>query len=285
MDYYNVLGVDKSASESELKSAYKKASMQHHPDRTGGDDSQFKKINEAYSALKDPQKRQMYDQFGTTDPQQQGFNPGGGTSFHFNGGDVNEVFSRFFGEGFAQPQRRPQNQNITIGADINIEDIVKGKELIATYRLPTGREETVTIKIPKGVRPGDTMKYPGMGGDHVPHMPRGDLFVKVRVRRHPDYQVDGINLYIERNVSVFDLLLGTNIRVDTLHGRKLSVSVPPGSNSGTTFSISGQGLPDQRSGQTGNLYVKVTGITPNITNEEIRERLAKIKDEIDISPK
>jgi DnaJ-class molecular chaperone len=116
-------------------------------------------------------------------------------------------------------------------------------------------------------------------------MPRGDLFVKVRVRRHPDYQVDGINLYIERNVSVFDLLLGTNIRVDTLHGRKLSVSVPPGSNSGTTFSISGQGLPDQRSGQTGNLYVKVTGITPNITNEEIRERLAKIKDEIDISPK
>ena len=109
MDYYNVLGVDKSASESELKSAYKKASMQHHPDRTGGDDSQFKKINEAYSALKDPQKRQMYDQFGTTDPQQQGFNPGGGTSFHFNGGDVNEVFSRFFGEGFAQPQRRPQN--------------------------------------------------------------------------------------------------------------------------------------------------------------------------------
>lgn len=284
MDYYNVLGVDKSASETELKSAYKKASMQHHPDR-GGSEAKFKEINEAYSALKDPQKRQMYDQFGTTNPQQQGFNPnGGGTSFHFNGGDVNEVFSRFFGEGFAQ-QRRPLNQNITIGADIQLEDIVNGKELIATYRLPSGREETVTIKIPKGVRPGDTMKYPGMGGDHIPNMPRGDLFVKIQVRNHVDYQVQGINLYIERSISIFDLLLGTNLRVDTLHSRKLSVSVPPGSNSGTTFSIGGQGLPDRRSGQTGNLFIKVNGITPNITNEQIREKLAKIKDEIDISPK
>ncbi len=284
MDYYNVLGVDKSASETELKSAYKKASMQHHPDR-GGSEAKFKEINEAYSALKDPQKRQMYDQFGTTNPQQQGFNPnGGGTSFHFNGGDVNEVFSRFFGEGFAQ-QQRPSNQNITIGADIQLEDIVNGKELIAHYRLPSGREETVTIKIPKGVRPGDTMKYPGMGGDHIPNMPRGDLFVKVQVRKHVDYQVQGINLYIERSISIFDLLLGTNLRIDTLHSRKLSVSVPPGSNSGTTFSIGGQGLPDRRSGQTGNLFIKVNGITPNITNEQIREKLAKIKDEIDISPK
>ena len=108
-----------------------------------------------------------------------------------------------------------------------------------------------------------------MGGDQIPQMPRGNLFVKVRVRRHPDYEVDGINLYIERNVSVFDLLLGTNIRVKTLHGKDISVSVPPGSNSGTTFSISGQGLPDQRSGRTGNLFMKVIGVTPKITNEEI----------------
>jgi DnaJ-class molecular chaperone len=81
------------------------------------------------------------------------------------------------------------------------------------------------------------------------------------------------------------LLLGTNIRVETLHGRTLSVNVPPGTNSNTTFSISGQGLPDQRSGQTGNLFVKVLGITPTINDEQTREKLAKIKDEIDISPK
>ena len=124
-----------------------------------------------------------------------------------------------------------------------------------------------------------------MGGDQVPNMPRGNLMVKVRVKRHPEYDVEGINLYITRNVSVFDLLLGTNIRVETLHGRTLSVNVPPGTNSNTTFSISGQGLPDQRSGQTGNLFVKVLGITPTINDEQTREKLAKIKDEIDISPK
>jgi|TARA_B100001996_G_scaffold90783_3_gene67513 DnaJ-class molecular chaperone len=288
MDYYNTLGVSRGASDKELKQAFKKKSMESHPDR-GGDQEEFKKINEAYQTLKDPNKRQMYDQFGTADPQQQGFR-NSSQSFHFNGGDFNEIFSTFFGEGFAQPnspfgQRQMRNSDITIAADIELEDIINGKDLIANFRLPSGKQQTVNITLPKGVRPGDTIRYPGMGGDQVPQMPRGNLLVKVRVRRHTDYEVDGINLYIVRNVSVFDLLLGTNIRIDTLHKRQLSVNVPPGTNSNTTFSISGQGLPDQRSGQTGNLFVKVVGITPNITNEEIRERLAKIKDEIDISPK
>ena len=291
MDYYNSLGVSRNATSKEIKSAYKKQSMQHHPDRTGGDDTKFKEINEAYQTLSDPQKKQMYDQFGTTDPQQM-HRTHQGQQFHFNmgGNGFEEVFSTFFGEGFGQAnpfqgRRQMRNQDITIAADITLEDIINGKEVIATYRLPSGKEQTVNITLPKGVRPGDTIRYSGMGGDQVPNMPRGNLFVKVRVRRHPDYEVDGINLYIERNVSVFDLLLGSNIRVKTLHGKEISVSVPPGSNSGTTFSISGQGLPDQRSGRTGNLFMKVIGITPSITNEQIRERLAKIKDEIDISPK
>ena len=88
MDYYNVLGVDRNASEEQLKKAYKKQSMQHHPDRNGGSEEKFKQINEAYSALKDPQKRQMYDQYGTTDPQQ----AGGFRSQHFNGGGFNGAF-------------------------------------------------------------------------------------------------------------------------------------------------------------------------------------------------
>ena len=121
MDYYDILGVDKTASDSELKKAYKKQSMQHHPDR-GGDEAKFKEVNEAYSALKDPEKRQMYDQFGTTDPQQQGFSQNG-TTFHFNGGDMNDIFSTFFGDGFAGAnspfrQRQMRNQDITIAADI-----------------------------------------------------------------------------------------------------------------------------------------------------------------------
>ena len=288
MDYYESLGVNRNASAKEIKSAFRKKAAEHHPDK-GGDPNQFKQINEAYQTLSNNEKRSMYDQFGTADPQQANMNRGG-TQFHFNmgGNGFEEVFSSFFGDGFANPnspfrQRQMRNQDITIAADITLHDIVNGKELIATFRLPSGKEQTVTIKVPKGVRPGDTMRYNGMGGDNIPQAPRGDLFVKIRGKKDPEYHVDGINLYIERTINVFDLILGTNIRVDTLHGRSLSVTVPPGSNPGTTFSISGQGLPDQRSGVTGSLFVKVNAITPKIYDEKTREKIAKIKDETDLS--
>ena len=120
MDYYNVLGVDRNASEEQLKKAYKKASMQHHPDRNGGNEEKFKQINEAYSALKDPEKRQMYDQYGTTDPQQAGFR-----SQHFNGGgfaggfDINDLMSQF---GFGARQQM-RNSDITIGCNITIAEV------------------------------------------------------------------------------------------------------------------------------------------------------------------
>ena len=227
-NHYQTLGVSPQADEKEIKKAFRRLAMKHHPDK-GGDPNQFKQINEAYQTLSNNEKRSMYDQFGTADPQQANMNRGG-TQIHFNmgGNGFEEVFSSFFGDGFGDPfqrrQRQMRNQDITIAADITLHDIVNGKELIATFRLPSGKEQTVTIKVPKGVRPGDTMRYNGMGGDNIPQAPRGDLFVKIRVKKDPEYHVDGINLYIERNVSVFDLLLGTNIRVKTLHGKDISVS-------------------------------------------------------------
>ena len=157
MDYYESLGVNRNASAKEIKSAFRKKAAEHHPDK-GGDPNQFKQINEAYQTLSDSNKRQMYDQFGTSDPQQANMNRGG-TQFHFNmgGNGFEEVFSSFFGDGFGDPfqrrQRQMRNQDITIAADITLHDIVNGKELIATFRLPSGKEQTVTIKVPKGVRP------------------------------------------------------------------------------------------------------------------------------------
>ena len=279
MDYYNVLGVDKSASESELKSAYKKASMKHHPDRTGGDDAQFKKINEAYSALKDPQKRQMYDQFGTTDPQQAQAQQKSHFSQAFGGADFGDIFGQMFGQQHPNMRRHVQNQDITIGAEIELEDIVNGKEVIAHYRLPSGRQETVEIKLPPGVQAGDRIRYQGMGGDAIQQAPRADLHVLIKVRRHPEYTQDGINLYIDKKLDLFDFILGTNITITTIHGRNLSVNVPAGSNPGTVFSINGQGLPNRRLGQTGNLYIKVQGVTPKVNDEQLREKIRKIQDE------
>jgi len=118
-----------------------------------------------------------------------------------------------------------------------------------------------------------------MGSDQIPNRPRGDLYVLVRVKNHHRFKLDGINLYIDQNINVFDLVLGTNILIQTIHNRSIKLTVPPGTNSGTTFSVHGQGLPDRRSGQTGNLFVTVKAITPKIVDENILNAIRKIKNE------
>ena len=115
--------------------------------------------------------------------------------------------------------------------------------------------------------------------EHFPGRQPGDLHVKIRIKKHPIYDVDGLDLYITKNVDLIDLILGTNVKVDTIHGKKLNVTVPAGSNPGTTYSIHEQGLPDQRTGVSGRLFVKVNGITPKVTSEKARERLRKIQNE------
>ena len=283
-NYYDILGVPRNASQKAVKDAFKKKAMQYHPDR-GGNEEQFKQINEAYDVLKDPQKKSQYDRFGTAEPRQQRPH---GHEYHFHGADINveDIFNQFFGnsEGghpfFGQGFGRPKNQNITIAADIELEDVVHGKKLIASYRLPNGQEQTVNIEIPRGVRHGDTISFRGMGvNEYAPARQPGDLHVKIRIKRHPIYDVDGLDLYITKSVDLFDLILGTNISVDTIHGKKLNVTVPSGTNPGTTYSIHEQGLPDHRTGAIGRLFVKVNGTTPKVKNEKHRERLRKIQNE------
>jgi len=182
MDYYSILGVAKNASDKELKSAYKKLSMQHHPDRTGGSDEKFKQVNEAYSTLKDPQKRGMYDHEQN----------GGGQAFNFNTGNMggDHPFSDIFGQMFGGGHPRRQQQvraDITLGIEINIEDVFNGITRYITYRLSNGQEETVEIKIPKGAKHGDRIRYSGMG-DISPSRTRGDLYLQIKERVSRDWQ-------------------------------------------------------------------------------------------------
>tara|TARA_Y200000002_G_scaffold375638_1_gene378291 strand:+ start:2459 stop:3295 length:837 start_codon:yes stop_codon:yes gene_type:complete len=265
MDYYNVLGVSKSASQPELKNAFKKKAMQYHPDK-GGDPEKFKQINEAYQNLSDPQKRQMYDQFGTVDPQQaqpQGFNFQTGPG----GIDINDIMGQFgFNMGFGN--RQMKNQDITIGCNITVEEVYSGKNVIATYRLNNGKEQTVDIKVPRGVNNGDRIRYGGMGQQDIQGLPHGDLFVIINIVNTGNFQLNGDDLLTTRKVGVLDLIVGIKINVDLPDKSAVMLNIPKGTQPNTVFSINGRGLPNRKTGRSGNVLVKILGTTPSDLDEQ-----------------
>ena len=265
-DFYKILGVSETASQDEIKKAYKKQSMAHHPDRTGGDDSKFKEINEAYQTLSDPQKKQMYDQFGTADPRQRQYRTGD-FEFNFGGspfGDMDDIFSQFFG---GRPQRG--NRPISVAVDVTLEDVLNGKTFGMEIALPTGRTKVVTIDIPAGIEHGQTVRFAGMGEQNNPNMRPGDLHVQVRVRNHPTFQRYGDNILCEKKISVLDLMIGTKATIQTLDGKNLEINIPLGTQPDTVLSCKSEGLPNIRTKIRGNLQIKIKGIIPKLTTEQI----------------
>ena len=271
MDYYSILGVPKNASEADLKKAYKKASMQHHPDR-GGDEAKFKQINEAYSTLKDPAKRQQYD-----NPQPQ---------FNFNSRDFTHGQNPFAGSPFEdlfrQPgqSRTPRNKDIRLAATIDLKDVLTGKSLVMQYKLNSGRLETVTVEIPPGAKHGDTIKFHELGDDGHPRYPRGDLDVRIKVSKQRNWERDNNNLITKKSVNIIDLLLGCAIIVNTLDEKQVKLKIPKGTQPGQIFSITGYGVPDINTGRRGNLYVNISAEMPIINDPKIIEQLENIKNTI-----
>ena len=272
MDYYSILGISKTADKQEIKKAYRKLAGRHHPDK-GGDAEQFKKITEAYEVLSDDTKRQQYD---NPDPWA---NAKRYDSANFNAGAFEDIFSTFFNQQ-GHRSRQPKNRDITLGTKISLKEAYTGKNLIVTYRLHSGREEQVTLNIPKGANNGDTIRFQGFGDDSDKRFPRGDLNIKIGVLKDSTWQREGDNLYCQKSVNVFDLITGCAIIVTTIEGKSLSVNVPIGTNTGTTFSINGHGMPNVNTGRRGNAYITVHGITPKINDLEIIQKLKEIKNGI-----
>ena len=259
MDYYDLLGVSRQASEKELKNAFKKKAMQYHPDK-GGDPEKFKQINEAYQNLSDPQKRQMYDQFGTVDPQQQGGPQG--FSFNFQGGpggfDINDLMGQF---GFGQfGQRQMRNEDITIGCRITLREVYTGKNVLATYRLRNGQEQTVDIKLPPGVSPGDKIRYAGMGQKDIPNAPPGDLFVQIQVQAERDWEIVNRDLLTSVSINVLELITGTDASIQTPEGRTIRLNIPRKQpNTCLTLQVKAS---DRRTGGQGNGNPRINGVVP-----------------------
>jgi curved DNA-binding protein len=267
MDYYSTLGVQRNASQDDIKKAYRSMAMKHHPDR-GGDEASFKKISEAYDVLSDPKKKEIFDLGG--DPNRQaggGFNQGP-FEFHFNHGNFDDLFNQF---GFGrQPMRR--NKTLNINIDITLYDVLTGKELNAEITIPgTGKKKMINISIPAGIEHGQQIRYEGMGDDAIRDQRPGDLIVNVNIVQHPVFRREHNNIIIDKTVSVWDAILGCGAVIETLDGKTITLNIPPGTNHGTILSCRGEGLPILRSRNRGNLLITIkVDIPKNLSQTQIQ---------------
>lgn len=268
MDYYSILGVDRSADQDEIKRAYRTLVKKHHPDQ-GGDAERFKQINEAYETLKDPVLRAQYD-----NPQPQ-YNFSSST---FN----NNPFEDLFETLFRQQKRQMRNRDIRIKIDIDLKDCLTGKTLTASYTLGSGKQSTATIEIPPGVDTGSTIKFQGLGDDTVPQLKKGDLLVTINVIKSSLWHRDRDDLFIKKNINVLDLITGCAIIIETLEGNTLSVNIPRGTKPDTTFSMRGYGLPNINTRSRGNLYVIVKADIPKISDDNVIAQIKLIKEQLEI---
>ena len=272
MDYYNTLGISKSASEADIKTAYRKMAMKHHPDR-GGDEKKFKEVTEAYETLSDPQKKQMFDMGVDPNAQHTSYRQGSPFEFHFNTGNFEDVFSNF---GFGgRPVRK--NKTLNVNIEVTLEDIFKGRVIDAEIGIPNGNKRLVNIEVPPGIENGQQIRYRGMGEHTLKDAPPGDLIVNVFVKEHPIFQRQGDMLMIKKFISPWDAMLGSDITIETIDKKTLTIGIPAGTQPDTVLSCRGEGLPNMRTKVRGNLLIKVQIEIPKNLSSEQKDAVEQTK--------
>jgi curved DNA-binding protein len=310
-DYYQVLGVDRSASQRDIQRAYRKLARRFHPDinKDPGADERFKEINEAYEVLSDEKKRARYDRFGEhwrqvpedydgpmpgTGPfsgagaggRRVYVNPGAGGGFGdagFAGMDFEDLLGGLFGGGFGHGR-----QASTPGADseaeieLSVPEAYAGGRRRITLQTAAGAR-SYDLNIPAGVTDGQRIRLAGQGASGLGGGPRGDLYLVVRLRPDPRYRVDGRDITVDLPVAPWEATLGAGVRVDT-PGGPVQVQVPPGSSSGRRLRLRGRGMPNP-GGPAGDLYAEVRIVVPQHPSEAERELWRRLADTSTFDPR
>jgi DnaJ-class molecular chaperone len=281
-DYYEVLGVDRKASETELKKAYRKLARQYHPDRNPGDkqaEQKFKEIQGAYDVLGDKTKREQYDRFGFVGPNGEGGGPfGGGAGGPFGGGptagggfdqaDLASLFRQFGGGGGAgfdpnelfgqQPRGRRRRAEAPPPAEAEVSIPFERAALGGTMSLSVDGQQ-IDVKIPAGMEDGKKLRLAGQG-------PQGaDLLLKIKIEPHPYFQREGNNLILEVPLGVSEAILGTRIDVPTLDGTQVTMKVPRCTSSGARLRLRGKGI------NGGDQLVQIKIVVPSTINDKSQE--------------
>ncbi|RLB96684.1 MAG: J domain-containing protein [Deltaproteobacteria bacterium] len=297
-DYYKNLGVDKKASDDQIKKAYRKLAMKYHPDHSKGDkaaEEKFKAISEAYAVLSDKEKRQQYDTFGSTDFQQRysqedifknfdfgnifrefgfggkNFSSGGrgGTRFSFGGGDP-------FGN-MGRRQAPAKGSDLVYELPLTYSEIAAGADKTVSFQ-HKGRSESISVKIPRGMISGKKLRIVGKGDPSQFGGPSGDLYIKAKTAADPVFTSKEHDLFIDRQIKLSGSLLGTIVLIPTLDGKELSLKIPPGTKHKTKMRLAGRGLPHMKGNGTGDLYVSIHVVTPKTLTDEQKDLIKKLAD-------
>ena len=295
-NFYDVLGVQKNASDDEIKKAFRKLAVKYHPD-SGGDEAKFKEISEAYETLSNPDKRREYDQllmFG-------GMPGGGAGGYGYTGGagtgGWGDIFDSIFrgegafgtdwGSGFggtggpgAGRTRARKGGDLSLTVDVSAEDALIGVTHKVTYRIPsTGEQQTITVSVPAGAVDGGKLRYKRRGEYGQAGGERGDLVVTTHVEEHPLFKRKGADVTMEVPISVFEAALGCQVEVPTPGGKTVRLNVPAGTQTGKKFRFKEMGAPDvKHRGRTGALLVQVAVKVPTSLADEERAALEQLRD-------
>jgi curved DNA-binding protein len=319
-DYYEILGISRDASRDEIQRAYRKLARKFHPDlnKEAGSEEKFKEINEAYEVLKDPAKREKYDQFGSNWEQGDNFQPppgwqyrsdfgqgqqGPGETFFWSsdGGEYSDFFEALFGGRFQENFKgatgdRPFSINRR-GSDheavlrISLEEAFRGGTKTITIQsagpgidgTPSSREKSYDVKIPPGIMPGKKIRLSGQGGKGSGSGESGDLYLKVEIEPHPRFRLEGYDLYTELAITPWEAALGAQIDVPTLD-ETVTLKVPPGTQSGQKLRLRAKGMRKPKGGR-GDLYVVIKIKVPKKLSKKERQLFKELSKVSSFNPR
>jgi curved DNA-binding protein len=308
-DYYEIMGVERNATQDEIKRAYRKLARKYHPDVSKEADAEvrFKEVGEAYEVLKDPEKRAAYDQLGSNWQAGQDFNPppGWDAGFEFSGGGYTEADAAHFSDFFEDLFGRGGSHGFRTGGGqrgvhmkgqdhhakimIKLEDAYNGAERAISLRVPevdanghvVTRERTLNVKIPRGITRGQRIRLRGQGAPGMGQGEAGDLYLEVEFEPHPFYRIEGRDIYIHLPITPWEAALGSNVSIPTLGG-KVDMKIPAGSQSGKKLRLKGRGLPGN---PAGDQYAILEIETPPASTEAQKALYQRMQDEMNFNPR